>query len=544
VTSNQRQAEDENRAQNENPAQNENTTHADESDPDDKSDPDDRGNDPVFVERYRAISARDARFDGQFIVGVHSTGIYCRPSCPAVTPRAENVSFYLTSAAAHEAGLRACKRCLPDAVPGSPQWNMRDDVAARSMRMIADGLVDRDGVNGLAAKLGYTPRHLGRILANELGAGPLALARAHRAQTARLLLTSTDLPVTDVAFAAGFGSIRQFNDTVLAVYQTTPSALREVAQARLARKTRHSETAQTRNIHDTALTLRLPAREPFDADEVFGFLAERTIAGIESGDRSHYARALRMPNGIATIDAAPNAETPGVVCDVRVSDVADLAPLVSRIRRLFDLDADARAIDIALSSDPSLAASVREHPGIRVPGSLDPDEILFRALIGQQVSVAGARTALSRLAATLGTELDTAPIGRETTGFTRLFPTAEQIARGAAEIIRGPRKRTETIVRVAERLAAGELKLDVGMSRDELNDSLLEIPGIGPWTAGYVAMRVLGSPDVLLVEDLALRNGAVRLGLPSEPRALARRGAEWAPWRSYAGMHLWRRTRA
>src|SRR4051794_9817125 len=182
--------------------------------------------DPVFAERYRAMSARDSRFDGQFITGVHSTGIYCRPSCPAVTPKPGNVSFYLTAAAAHEAGLRACKRCLPDAVPGSPEWNIRDDLAARAMRLIADGTVEREGVPGLARRLGYTPRHLGRVLTAELGAGPLALARAHRAQNARTLLTTTDLSVADVAFASGFASIRQFNDTILAIYQTTPSELR------------------------------------------------------------------------------------------------------------------------------------------------------------------------------------------------------------------------------------------------------------------------------------------------------------------------------
>src|SRR5690349_23904037 len=226
--------------------------------------------DPVFAERYRAMRARDARFDGQFITGVHSTGIYCRPSCPAVSPKATNVSFYLTAAAAHEAGLRACKRCLPDAVPGSPEWNVRDDLAARAMRLIADRTVEREGVPGLARRLGYTPRHLNRVLTAELGAGPLALARAHRAQTARLLLTGTDLPITDVAFAAGFSSVRQFNETMSEVYRLTPGALRAAA--------RRSPSAASREAGATTLSLRLPARAPFDGSSVLAFLGARCRA--------------------------------------------------------------------------------------------------------------------------------------------------------------------------------------------------------------------------------------------------------------------------
>jgi AraC family transcriptional regulator of adaptative response / DNA-3-methyladenine glycosylase II len=520
----------------------------------------DARDDPLFAERYRAISSRDARFDGQFIVGVHSTGIYCRPSCPAMTPRPENVSFYLTAAAAHDAGLRACKRCLPDAIPGSSQWDIRDDVAARSMRLISDGVVDREGVDGLASALGYTSRHLGRILVRELGAGPLALARAHRAQTARLLLTTTDLPVADVAFAAGFGSVRQFNDTIQAVYVTSPTEMRASSQPRHSRRatsatpsapsgsshatgTRHPDAGQIvpgrrESGHPAALTLRLPAREPLDTAQLFGFLAERAIPGVEEGGPDHYARALSLPHGIATLAITPSRETTGIRCEVRVSDVADLAPLVSRIRRLFDLDADSRAIDEVLLRDPALRGGVLQHPGIRVPGSADPAETLFRALIGQQVSVAGARTTLARLADALGTPLDDAY------GFRRLFPTPAQLAEGAGRIIRGPATRTATVVRVAERLAAGDLHLDVGQSREELEAHLQEIPGIGPWTAGYVSMRVLGSPDVLLVQDLALRAGAVRLGLPGTPRGLAERGSAWAPWRSYAGMHLWLQARA
>jgi AraC family transcriptional regulator of adaptative response / DNA-3-methyladenine glycosylase II len=503
-----------------------------------------RGNlsDPVFAQRYLAMSSRDARFDGQFITGVHSTGIYCRPSCPAATPKPGNVSFYLTAAAAHEAGLRACKRCLPDAVPGSPEWNIRDDLAARAMRLIGDGTVEREGVPGLAGRLGYTPRHLTRVLVSELGAGPLALARAHRAQTARVLLTGTDLPITDVAFAAGFGSVRQFNDTIAAVYERTPSELRHTVRPSITSPI-PSRTPSVEHVPEdagmTSLTLRLPARHPFDGRGVLGFLGTRALTGMETSTADTYARTIRLPNGYATVELrlSGTAAAPAVICNARLSTLADLAPLVSRVRRLLDLDADAQAIDAVLAADPDLAASVAATPGIRVPGSLDPQETLFRALIGQQVSVAAARTALTRLTAALGDEL---PGATEQDPLRLLFPTAERIAVHGRDVLRGPAARINAIIGVAEALASGELLLDVGETRLELESRLTALRGIGPWTAGYVAMRVLGSPDILLTSDLALRQGAARLGLPAEARALAARGTVWGPWRSYAGMHLWR----
>jgi AraC family transcriptional regulator of adaptative response / DNA-3-methyladenine glycosylase II len=518
-----------------------------------------RVDDPVFAERYRAMSSRDARFDGQFITGVHSTGIYCRPSCPAMTPKAANVSFFLTAAAAHEAGLRACKRCLPDAVPGSPAWNIRDDLAARAMRLIGDGTVEREGVPGLAQRLGYTSRHLTRVLVAEVGAGPLALARAHRAQTARVLLASTDLSVTDVAFAAGFGSVRQFNETIAAVYERTPSALRAGARPHGAPG---APTGNAVAAHRPGIHLLLPARAPFDGQGLLDFLGARTVAGVERSTDHGYERTLRLPNGAATVrlSLAGTPRAPAVACLVRLDNLADLSPLVSRVRRLFDLDADAQAIDQALSNDPALTGSVRRHPGIRVPGSLDPEEMLFRALLGQQVSVASARTALGRLTAALGDPISGAPrsgparpdavapvdparaeppLDRTVTP-SLLFPTAASIAEHGRDVLRGPAARINTIMRVAEELACGDLVLDVGESRAELSARLTALPGIGPWTAGYVAMRVLGSPDILLTSDLALRQGAERMGLPAKAADLAAHGNRWAPWRSYAGMHLWR----
>lgn len=474
--------------------------------------------DPRFAERYAAMSSRDARFDGQFITGVHSTGIYCRPSCPAMTPKPANVTFYRTAAAAHEAGLRACKRCLPDAVPGSPEWNIHDDLASRAMRLIADGTVERDGVPGLAHQLGYTPRHLGRVLVNELGAGPLALARAHRAQTARTLLVATELPIADVAFAAGFASIRQFNDTVHAVYETTPTALR--ARGR----------SQQQSTAPGSITLRLPVRAPFDGVGLMRFFADHAIVGVETahvdGDNSSFRRLVRLPSGIADVTITIDGPT-SVLCTVFLANLRDLTALVSRVRRFLDLDADSAAIDHALASHDVLAPLVAARPGIRLPGSFDAAEALFRTMIGQQISVAATRTVLGRLADAFG----------ESPG---LFPTAVQLAEHGRSVLRGPATRIASIVGVAEAIATGDLTLDVGMPTDELTARLVALPGVGPWTAGYVAMRVLGSPDILLSSDLVMLASAAQLGLPGTAASLTRAGGTWAPWRSYAGMHLWR----
>ncbi len=474
--------------------------------------------DPRFSRYFRAVSSRDSRFDGQFITGVHSTGIYCRPSCPATTPKRSNVAFYRTAAAAHEAGLRACKRCLPDAVPGSPEWNLHDDIASRAMRLIADGTIERDGVVGLAKLLGYSPRHLGRVLATELGAGPLALSRAHRAQTARALLVGTDLPIADVAFAAGFSSIRQFNDTVLALYELTPTVLRR-GSARRSSASGYSRDPATQ------ITLRLPARAPFDGPGLMAFLAAHAIPGIETGDDASFARSVRLPGGIAHL--ALTLEGPTTVrCDARLESLGDLPALVSRVRRLCDLDADSIAIDDALAADPTLAPLVRARPGLRMPGSLDAEETLFRTMIGQQISVTAARTVLGRI----GAELSAVP---------GLFPTAEEIAERGQESLRGPAARVESILGVARAIAGGSLRLDVGMPSDEFVAELTALPGIGPWTAGYLALRVLGNPDVLLSSDLVILGSAARLGLPRTPRSLAAHAGRWAPWRSYAGLHLW-----
>jgi len=477
----------------------------------------------TFEERYRAIDSRDTRFDGQFVTAVRSTRIYCRPSCPARTPKASNVTFYPTSAAAHEAGYRACKRCLPAAAPGSPQWNLRGDTAGRAMRLIADGVVEREGVPGLARRLGYSPRHLTRLLSAELGAGPLALSRAHRAQTARMLLVGTDLPAADVAFSAGFASVRQFNDTVREVFGMPPLELR--ARRRLS--------AGPGAAAPGAIDLVLPHRGPLDADGLFAWMAARAVDGAEVATPTSFARTLRLAGGPAWFELRLD-DAGRVRLRARLARLGDLSTLVTRARRLFDLDADPLAVDEALSRHPALAPLVAACPGIRVPGAADPHEMLIRAMVGQQITVAAARTALSTLTAELGETVE----GFE--GTTRLIPSAAAIAERGHDVLRGPAARIRAIVGAAAALADGSLALTPGDDGVEQRAALLALPGIGPWTADYVRMRVLGDPDVFLPGDVAVRSGAAAAGLPSEPRVLADWAAGTAPWRSYLTAHLWR----
>ena len=478
--------------------------------------------DMTFDERYRAIDARDARFDGQFVTVVHSTGIYCRPSCPARTPKRENVSFLPTSAAAHEAGFRACKRCLPEAAPGSPEWDLRSDVAGRAMRLIADGVVEREGVEGLAARLGYSPRHLTRMLGDELGAGPLALARAQRAHTARMLLLGTELSVADVAFSAGFHSVRQFNDTVRDVFDMTPTQLR-------ARRREHGAAEPGR------IDLMLPYRTPYDPDGVFAWMKARAIAGLEIGTATSFERTLALPGGPAWF-RVERADGDRLRLSTRLSSLGDLPAIVTRARRLFDLDADPTAVDAGLSRHPEIAPLVARVPGIRVPGTADPHEMLIRAMIGQQISVAAARTHLTRLVEALG---ETTTVAGED-GPTRLFPTMRAIADHGAEVLRGPAARVAAIVAAARALADGELTLSPGDDANEQRERLLALRGVGPWTADYVRMRVVGDPDVFLPGDVAVRQGAAKSGLPGEATELHEWARRASPWRSYLTAHLWR----
>ncbi|NUP28513.1 MAG: DNA-3-methyladenine glycosylase 2 family protein [Nocardia sp.] len=474
-----------------------------------------------FERCYRAVSARDSRFDGQFYTAVRTTGIYCRPSCPAITPKRTNVSFLPTAAAAQQAGYRACRRCLPDAAPGSPLWNTRADLAARAMRLIGDGVVERGGVPALASALGYSQRQLTRVLTTELGAGPLALARAHRAHTARLLIQTTAMPMSDIAFAAGFASIRQFNDTVREVFAVSPSTMRTEAQ-------RTGDRAAATN---GTLTLRLPYRAPLDRDWLDWFLSAHVAPGLElwqtAAGQNHYLRNIHTPHGHAGVRLAVR---PGYVhAELTLRDMRDLAPAVARVRHLLDLDADPVAIDEALAragETTGPAHGPRFDPGIRVPGCVDGPELLLRTMIGQQISVAAANTHTARLVAALGEPVD-GPV-------SRLFPTPAVIAERGAEVLTGPTQRIRSITAAAAALAAGDLVLHQGRTAAELRRDLLALDGVGPWTADYVTMRLLADPDIMLHTDLVIRRGAARQGIDLTDTA------RWSPWRSYLCMHLWR----
>ncbi len=518
--------------------------------------------------RLRAAWSRDPRFDGWFFTAVLTTGIYCRPSCPAVPPKPENMRFYPSAAAAQQAGYRACKRCRPDASPGSPEWDTRADLTARAMRLIADGIIDRAGVPGLAAALGYSVRQVERQLLTELGAGPLALARAQRAQTARLLIETTWLPMGQIAFAAGFASIRAFNDTVRAAFAQSPSQLRQRAAGRKAAAA--PAAAGT-------LALRLPFRAPLCPDNLFGHLAATAVPGVEEWRDGSYRRTLALPRGPGIAALRPEAGHIG--CTLALADLRDLPTAISRCRRLLDLDADPEAVDGQLSADPALAPLVAKAPGRRVPRSTDPDEMAIRAVLGQQVSTAAARTHAARLAAALGE-----PVADPGGGLTRLFPAMSVLAQALAAGTREPAGRTEaagparpiglteaaqtarsgsrppsgppgapaaqvrlalpaarraSVAVLAAALAAGAIDLGAGADWLEARRRLAALPGLGSWTVETIAMRALGDPDAFIGTDLGVRGAAARLGLPVTHAALTRRAAGWRPWRAYAVQYLW-----
>ncbi|MBV9870799.1 MAG: DNA-3-methyladenine glycosylase 2 family protein [Frankiaceae bacterium] len=454
---------------------------------------------------YRAVASRDSRFDGRFVTAVKTTGIYCRPSCPAQTPKRENVTFYPSAAAAVAAGFRACKRCRPEAAPGSRDWDVRGDLAARALRAIAAGAIDGDGgVPELARSLNVSERHLHRILVAEVGAGPLALARTRRAQTARLLLDATELPIAEIAFTSGFASLRQFNDTVREHFGMTPREIR-------SRPSKHLASSGS-------LTLRLTFRQPYARDAMLGWLGLHLVAGIDELDGTTYRRVL--PTG-SVVDLQLGDDA--VHLTTRIDDVRALPTIVARCRRMLDADADPVAVDATLAGDPVLAPLVRSRPGLRVPGAADGFELLAVTILAQQVSVAAARTFAHRLVEAYGKPLD-APIGT----LTARFPSADVLADATYDGIGLTGGRVQTLRAAAAAYAAGDLPLDPSADRDEARGRLLALPGVGPWTADYVAMRALGDPDSFPGTDLVLKRKAD--GLQPE---------RWRPWRSYAAMHLW-----
>jgi len=476
---------------------------------------------PVDADRlWLAVERKDPRFDGWVFTAVTSTGIYCRPSCAARTPKRANVRFYPTAAAAQAAGFRACKRCRPDAAPGSPEWDLRADLVGRAMRLVADGVVDREGVTGLAARLGYSERHVHRTLVAVVGAGPLALARAQRAQNARVLLETTDLPITDVAFAAGFQSLRQFNATVREVFAMAPRDLRR-------RAARPGASAV-----EGAIVLRLPYRAPLAGEALVDFLARRGVPGVEQVCDGAYRRSLRLPHAEGVVELKP---ADGHVCArFWLADLRDLGPAVRRSRALLDLDSDPQAVAEALGADALLGPLVRAAPGRRVPGHVDGHELAIRAVLGQQVSLSGAATLAARLVAELGE-----PLARPLGMVTHLFPSAAALADIAPERLAMPAARAHALRSLSRALAREELVLDGGADREDARRALLALPGIGPWTAAYVAMRALRDPDAFLPTDLGVRRALERLGHDARPAAAAALAERWRPYRAYALQHLW-----
>ncbi len=465
----------------------------------------------------RAVQAKDARFDGWFFTAVVTTRIYCRASCPVVPPKPANMTFYPSAAAAQEAGFRACKRCRPDATPGSPQWNERADVVARAMRLISDGVVDTDGVRGLAARLGYSVRQVERHVRAELGAGPLSLARAQRAQTARLLIETTSLSMIDVALAAGFGSVRTFNDTVREVFALSPTELR--ARVRTAPAAAPG-----------TLSLRLPYRKPLFPDNLFGHLVATGVPGVEEWRDGAYRRTLRLPHGAGIVALKP--EDGHIGCRLTLSDLRDLSTAISRCRRLLDLDADPVAVDEQLAADPMLAPMVAAAPGRRVPRTVDGAEFAVRAVLGQQVSTAAARTHAARLVTAYGEPVDD-PEG----GLTHLFPDAAALAALDPESLAMPRTRRRTMLALITELTDGGLDLGAGSDWQRARAQLEALPGFGLWTVESIAMRSLGDPDAFLPTDLGVKVAAQEHGFG--PAAFVAHAERWRPWRAYAVQHLW-----
>lgn len=463
---------------------------------------------------YDALRSRDRRFDGRFWVGVRTTGVYCRPVCPSRTPLARNVDFYAHPAAAEDAGLRPCRRCAPDAAPGSSGWKGGAGVVDRALRLIGEGALDGHDVAALAARLHVGDRHLRRLFAEHLGTTPDAVARSRRAHLARRLLANTDLRVADIAFAAGFGSVRQCNDVLRATFAATPTELRAGARV--------GTSGPGPDAGAGVLTLRLPARTPFDGDALLDWFASRAVEGLDAVDDGCYRRRVAVGDRTGSVTLRPGAA--GATLTVDLPPDTHLGALVAGARRAFDLDADPVAVDEHLAADGQLAPLVAARPGIRVPGAWSGFEAGVRAIVGQQISVVAARTVLGRLVATHGTE--------------GAFPEPVALVDAPLTGIGLTAARAETVRRLAEAVLAGDVVLDGSVGHDDLVGSLVALRGIGPWSSEYIALR-LGEPDAFPAGDLHLRRV---LGAAKDRDAIAR-AAPWRPWRAYAAMHLWQTPR-
>jgi AraC family transcriptional regulator of adaptative response / DNA-3-methyladenine glycosylase II len=462
----------------------------------------------------RARQARDPRFDGRFYIGVKTTGIYCRPICRVRLPKAENITFYASAAAAATAGFRPCLRCRPESAPGTPAWAGTSTTVSRALTLIGEGALDEHSVSALSDRLGVTPRHLSRLFQQHLGASPMAIAQTRRLHTARTLLDQTRLPVTQIAFLAGYGSVRRFNAHFSETYGRSPSCLRRQAQP--------GERGSVR--------LRLAYRPPFDFAGILGFLAMRGIPGVETVTATRYARAIVLNGSPGHFSVEHEPERRTVVCDIQVQNPVHLMRVVAGIKAVFDLDADPLEINQCLQKDPVLSGLVDENPGQRVPGAWDPFEIAVRAIVGQQISVRGATTVMGRIALQYGTRIDQ----------QQYFPTPAQLAVLRPEDLPMPRGRAQAIKSIAIQANENDIDISRGVDSAALIAQLIQIKGIGGWTARYIAMRALGDPDAFLHDDLVLLRTARQQFDIDNGAILLARSLAWQPWRAYAGMHLWR----
>ena len=468
----------------------------------------------------RALRARDARFDGRFFVAVRTTGIYCRPICPARMPRAENVRFLPTAAACEASGFRPCRRCRPETAPGTPAWAGASATVSRALRLIQAGALDSGSVEDLAARLGMGARHLRRLFRSQLGASPGALARTRRAHFARRLLDETDWPMTDIRLAAGFGSLRQFNDTVRQTFERSPSELRS---RRRGAGTPVGEAS-----------LRLPFRSPFDLAGVLTFMTPRLLPGIETIDGSRYRRAVAGSDAPGWLEVEP---IPGDdALRLRGFGIGPelLAEIVERVRRIFDLAADPASVAEDLGGDARLARAVAARPGLRVPGAFEPFEMAVRVVLGQQVSVKGATTLAGRLIRAAGKPLEGLP-----DGLGWAFPSPEALAQTDLTRIGMPGGRARAVNALAAAVAEGRIRLAGEDDPDAVQQALCELPGIGPWTAQVIALRALGDPDVFPAGDLGLRKALGTGGKLASERDANARAQAWRPWRAYAALWLW-----
>jgi AraC family transcriptional regulator of adaptative response / DNA-3-methyladenine glycosylase II len=462
----------------------------------------------------RARQARDPRFDGRFYIGVKTTGIYCRPVCRVRLPKAENITFYASAAAAAAAGFRPCLRCRPESAPGTPAWAGTSTTVSRALTLIGEGALDEHSVLALSERLGVTARHLSRLFQQHLGASPVAIAQTRRLHTARTLLDQTVLPVTQIAFLAGYGSVRRFNTHFVETYGRSPTGLRRQAQPG----------------EHGAVRLRLAYRPPFDFAGILAFLAMRGIPGVETVTATRYSRAIMINGSSGFFSVEHEPERRSLVCDIRVQDPADLMCVVAGIKAVFDLDADPLEINRCLQQDPVLADLVDENPGQRVPGAWDPFEIAVRAIVGQQISVRGATTVMGRIAVQYGTCIDQ----------QQHFPTPAQLSVLVPEDLPMPRGRAQAIKSIAIQVASDDIEISRGVDSAALIAQLIQIKGIGGWTARYIAMRALGDPDAFLHDDLVLLRVARQQLNVDDGASLLAHSLAWQPWRAYAGMHLWR----